>query len=102
MTTVGGAAGSLLLPSSRRGEVDGFDLLALVPAHNLHRQHGMIESLQGQIIERFGIHPLLDHAVDPPAHHDLAGFVLVAQPRGEVGDAADSGEYKSRLKTDLA
>src|SRR5215467_581932 len=93
----------LLHPSLRRrggGIHHVVDFLA--PAQNLGGEHGMIESLQIEIVDRLALDPLLDHAVDAAAHHDLAGLGLVAQARGEVGDAADRGIFQALLKTDLA
>ena len=62
----------------------------------------MIEPLQVQIVDRPALDPLLDHAVDAPADHDLVGLGFVAEPRGEVGDAADRGVFQPLLEADLA
>ena len=62
----------------------------------------MIESLQIQIVDRLPLDPRLDHAVDAPAHHDLVGLGFVAQPRRQVGDAADRGVFQPLLEADLA
>src|SRR5262245_17694326 len=93
----------LLHPSlGRRGR--GIDHVVdfLTPAQNLGRKHGVIESLQVEVVDRLSLDPLLDHAVDAAAHHDLAGLGLVAQAGGEVGDAADRGIFQALLKADLA
>src|ERR1700730_4809862 len=62
----------------------------------------MIEALENQIIERLAVDPWLDHAVDAPGDHDLAGLGFVAEARGEVGDAADRGVFQPLLEADLA
>src|SRR5215468_12545626 len=93
----------LLHPSLRRrggGIHHVVDLLA--PAQNLGGQHGVIEALQVEVVDRLALDPLLDHAVDAAAHHDLAGLGLVTQAGGEVGDAADRSIFQALLKTDLA
>ena len=61
-----GAATAAASPSSRQRE-------------DLHRQHRMIEALELQIIQRGGIDPWLDDAVDAPGNHDLAGLGFVAE-----------------------
>src|ERR1700738_2527313 len=65
-----------LAPPGHRGD---FDILAfLAPAQDFDRQNRMIEALQAYIVERRGFDPLLDHSIDAPGDHDLAGFRLVA------------------------
>jgi hypothetical protein len=46
--------------------------------------------------------PWLDHAEHALADHDLTGLGFVAQPRGQVGDAADRGVFEPLLEADLA
>src|ERR1700723_629709 len=89
-----------LLPP-QRGYFGGF-VGFFAPAQNFGSEDRMIEALQMQIVERLAFDPWLDHAVDAPAHPDLAGLGLVARPRGEVGDAADRGVFEPLLKADLA
>jgi len=55
-----------------------------------------------QLFERVAFDPGLDHAEHAPGHHDLVGLGFVAQPRGEVGDAADRGVFEPLLEADLA
>ena len=62
----------------------------------------MIETLQHEIVDRAAFDPRLDDAVDAAAHHDLVGLGFVAQPRGEVGDAADRAVFQPVLEADLA
>src|SRR6266704_3621055 len=93
----------LLLPSPWRFSGRLGNLLTLFPpAQDLHREHRMIEALQVQLFERVAFDPALDHAEHAPANHDLVGLGFVAQPRGEVGDAADRGVFEPLLETDLA
>src|SRR5260370_42247185 len=90
----------LLPPPCGRRRVDDV-VNVLAPAQNLHREHRMIKTLQVQIIDRPRFDEIFHHAVDAPRDHDLAGFRLVAQPRGEVGDRADRGIFEPLLEADL-
>ena len=61
----------------------------------------MIETFQLQIVDRPAFDPLLDHAIDAPANHDLPGFGFVAEPRGQIGDAADRGVFEPLFESCL-
>ena len=91
---------SLAAAGGGGGDVD--DVGVLAPAQDLGGEDRMIEALEMQIVDRAALDPLLDHAVDAAADHDLVRLGFVAQPRGEVGDAADRGIFQPLLETDLA
>jgi hypothetical protein len=53
----------------------------------------VIKTLENEIVERAGFNPRLGHAVDAPGDHDLVCVGLIAQPQGQIGDAADRGVF---------
>src|SRR6185437_1536480 len=52
----------LLPPSRRRGGRINHVVDFLAPAQDFHREDGVIEALQHEVVELLGLDPLLDHA----------------------------------------
>src|SRR5262249_35222753 len=71
------------------------------PADDLVGRHRPMESLERQIADVIGLDLRLDESEDALADEDLAALGLVAQPRRQVGDAADRRIVEALVEADL-
>src|SRR5262245_14631912 len=60
-----------------------------------------MKALEAQVADWRGLDHRLDQVEHPLADQDLPGLRLVAQARGEIGDAADAGVVEPPIETDL-
>ena len=72
------------------------------PAQDFKGGHRPVEPLQVQLADAGGFDRWLDRAEGALTDHDLAGARLAAQPRRQIGDAADRGVFAALLETDLS
>src|SRR5262245_14299436 len=72
------------------------------PAHHFIGGHRPVKTFQVEVAHVVGFDQRLDLSQDTLADQDLAGFRLVAQPRREIGNAADSRVVETAVEPDLS